>query len=393
MSAAGAWRLALERNVRANPAFRLRPLASLPEQHQQRMLAALNARTPGGGGSAIFGLLTADPGSGLGDKVVDPAAAELFAGLRRPGRLPAHAADRLAQLVLDGVLEIECPDGFRCGPLAYEALAEPGAPPAASDRLGRLSHAAVEYAARLKLADVDRTAARLYCYNRVPLSQRWIRAYPGPAAVLDLLRCPGLSRDWVPNFADDGPVDWLSWCRRGEPAGRRGPMRYKLYVSPAVDALPDVLPVLADALTAAGARRFKVGPNAAGLLRADKIVVYADDPVELAGIARALEDALAGVRAHGVPFAAELAGDGLLSWGGDPPGEDAPFGARPESWRVSVCRRVAEYLTVAGAAPLRRISPAAFALARLAVDGVDVRTFAPAGLEPPAPHELAVPAP
>jgi hypothetical protein len=148
-----------------------------------------------------------------------------------------------------------------------------------------------------------------------------------------------------------------------------------------------VLPVLVDALTSAGARRFKIGADAQGLLRPDKIVVYMADAQELVHIARALERALDGVTPHGVPFTAELAGDGLLSWGGDPPPDAGPIGEGVESWRLSVTRRLAEYLTAAQIAPLRRVRPSEFALARLAIDGVDVSSFAPTGLEPPTHRE------
>jgi hypothetical protein len=150
-----------------------------------------------------------------------------------------------------------------------------------------------------------------------------------------------------------------------------------------VEALPDVLPRLAGVLAQAGAHHFKVGPDARGLLRPDKVVVYAADARELAGIAAALEDELAGVPAHGVPFTAELAGGGLLSWGGDPAPDAGPVGGDAESWRLSVARRLAEALHTARRAPARRLRALDFALARLALDGVDIRSFAPAGLEAP----------
>ena len=59
-----------------------------------------------------------------------------------------------------------------------------------------------------------------------------------------------------------------------------------------------------------GANQFKVGPDAAGLLRPDKFVVYLRDAAELRAVAAELTRALAGARPHGVPFSAELAGDG-----------------------------------------------------------------------------------
>jgi hypothetical protein len=167
-------------------------------------------------------------------------------------------------------------------------------------------------------------------------------------------------------------------------------MRYKLYVSPAVDELPYVLTTLIDALTTAGARHFKIGPNAAGLVRPDKIVVYMDDAIELAAVGSSLDVALRGVRPHGVPFTAEFAADGLLSWGGDPAGLAAPLGAPPESWRQSVSRRLAEYLHAAQSAAIAHVNPTQFALARLAADGVDVGAFAPTDIPAPVASEPTV---
>jgi hypothetical protein len=379
-----AWREALARDVRANRAYRLCPFDALPASHREALQSACAES------SAIFGLLIAEPGSGLRDKVVDDAGAALFAELRKPGRLAADDGDRLAQLVLDGVLEIDSEDGFVCGPRAYATVNGLDAPPGPVDRLARLSRAALDYAARLRLPTAELTATRLYCYNRVAPSRRWTRAYPHPRAVHDLLRCPTLSRHWIERFdLDDGALDWLSWTRRGEPQ-RRARTRYKLYVSPAVDELPEVLARLIDALTTAGARHFKIGPDATGLVRPDKIVVYMDDVTELAAVGSSLDVALRGVRPHGVPFTAELAADGLLSWGGDPAGAAAPLGAPPESWRQSVSRRLAEYLHAAQAAAIADVSPTQFALARLAADGVDVRAFAPTDLPAPLASEPAI---
>jgi hypothetical protein len=371
------WWEAQTRDVRANRAYRLFPLDTLPARHREALQSA------GAESSAIFGLLIAEPGSGLPEKAVDNAGAALFAQLRKPGRLAGVEGDRLAQLVLDGVLEIDSEDGFVSGPRAYAAVGGLDERPGPEERLGRLSRAALDYAARLKLPTVEQTAARLYCFNRVAMSRRWRRAYPHPQAVHDLLRGPTLSRHWVEHFAlADGAPDWLSWSRRGEPQGRTR-MRYKLYVSPAVDELPDVLTMLVDALTGAGARHFKIGPNAAGLVRPDKIVIYLDDATELAAVGSSLDVALRGVRPHGVPFTAEFAADGLLSWGGDPAGGSGPLGAPPESWRQSVSRRLAEYLHAGRRAAIAQVSPTQFALARLAADGVDVRAFAPTDI--PAP--------
>ena len=262
------WQTALERDVRANPAYRLRPVASL-SLAQRRSLVQLGVDV-----SKMAGVLVEESGSALPDKLVDGAAAELFAVLQRPARLQSLAAGRLAELVLDGVLEIESSTGFVCGPVAYEwVMGSPPQPPIAQtppDRLSRLSHAALAYAQRLHLPDVDAIAARLYCYHRVPLSARWARAFPGPSAVLGLLREPVLTRHWVGAGDESADEYWLSWTRKARrSAAGPGELPYKLYVSPCVEDLAEAVPAFVDALSSTTAQRFKIGSDATGLLRPD----------------------------------------------------------------------------------------------------------------------------
>jgi hypothetical protein len=252
--------------------------------------------------------------------------------------------------------------------------------------LGRLSFAAVEYAQHLHLTSVRSITSRLYCYHRVPMSRRWWRLYPGPEAVLRLMGSAVLQKHWHHRASDPtNLVDWLTFTRRDMP---RAALRYTLYVRPAVSALGAVLPVLGQVLTAAGARHFKVGPNAAGLLRPDKIVVYAEDYAELDAIGRSLSVGLAGIPAHGVPFTAQVDRDGLLSWGVDPGPDAGPLGDGPESWRWSVARRLGEYLRAADRAGLRRFHPAEFALSRLRLDGIDIRSFRPSHRSRPAADQV-----
>jgi hypothetical protein len=361
--------------VRANPAYRLCAWESLPASVRQSVEVG-SAALPG-----PAGVLVGRRNPSLPVKVVDTAGADLFRRLRRPGWAPEMPAGRLTELVLDGVLEVQTADGFVSGPAAYEYLVGPTVVPQPGSRLARISHAAIAYAARLQLSSVELLWGRLYAYHRIPLSSRWRRAVPSPEAVLEMLRGPA-PRHWVGPAGRDTGSSWLSWSRRSDPTLSTS-FPYKLYVSPAVEQLADALPRIVEVLTVTPASRFKVGAGAAGLLRPDKAVVYLRDAAELSEVAAALSTALDGVRPHGVPFSAELAGDGLLSWGGDPPADTGPVGGGEESWRSSVCRRLAEHLAAAQAAPVRRIEPAAYALARLAADGVDVAEFAPSDLDPP----------
>jgi hypothetical protein len=371
------WPAALAGEVRANPAYRFTSLLSAGDRYRDS-LERLGVDT-----RPVFGFLVAPPHSGLPNKLVDQSAVELFERLQQAGRPPANVIDRLPELVLDGVLEVEGPEGFVSGPLAYDAFGDGSESWPAGDRLARLSRAALEYAERLRLADADSVAARLYAYHRLPFSRRWARACPGPDAVRELLPERTLSRHWTVS-AVGRPSHWLSWSFRSD-VRRSDSDRflYKVYVSPRIEDLPAVLPPVVDALTAACAPRFKIGADAAGLLRPDKLVVYLRDAKETTAVATALAESVGDASPHGVPFSAELAGGGLLSWGGDPPPDAAPIGLGRESWRLAICRRLADYLVRAQRTSLQRTRPLDFALARLAFDSVDPRTFAPADLAPP----------
>ena len=216
------------------------------------------------------------------------------------------------------------------------------------------------YAERLPVTGVEALMPRLYGFGRVPLSSPAgvDPRLPGPGRRSRAAPAGGLERHW----SGSSQADWLSWDRR-RTSGSPPHLPYKLYISPHVDALTELLPAAVAVLTAAGASHFKVGSDAAALLRPDKFVVYLRDAGELSAVAGELARALAGARPHGVPFSAELAGDGLLSWGGDPPRDAGPAGAHPESWRLSVCRRLAENLIAAKASGLSALSPSRYALA------------------------------
>jgi hypothetical protein len=367
-----------DRDLCANPAYRYYEWASLPEAHRSSIANLVDP-------ADLAGVLVAAPNSPFPDKVVGRAGAELFAALRQPGRAPGDVSpEQLAALVLDGVLQVRAGNGFVSGPAAYEECLKPHDRWTPGDRLSRLSMSALEHAGRLPGMSVEALAARLYGYHRMPRSARWTRAYPGSGAVLDLLDPAGMAVTW------DGPLDaaanagWLLWKRRGGGVPRGTGLPYKLYVSPHIEDLPEVLPVLITVLSGTSAPLFKFGASATGLLRPDKFVVYLRDVGELSTVAGDLAAALAGVRPHGVPFSAELAGGGLLSWGGDPPADAGPVGGGAESWRLSVCRRLAEHLAAANNAPLRAGSPVPYALARLAMDGVRLLEFAPSSLPVPA---------
>ncbi|HEY0558447.1 MAG TPA: hypothetical protein VGG20_29620 [Thermoanaerobaculia bacterium] len=328
--------------------------------------------------------------AGMTVKAVDRETALLFLTLREPGSLPAYvrtvlaeAAGRtVARLVADGILEIERDDAFVSGPAALslglntEEARAPG-----EGRLARLSVAALQYGQALAIDDPLRLSFRLYGYNRRPLTPRWQRTLASADAVQAHLGiAPGgvhrplLDRAWRASSPSEA---WLSWrSRNRQPPTAEGGATWKLYISPAPEALAASFGAVLEALAAGKAAQFKIGAGAAGLLRPDKIVAYFPDFERLAAAAEAVSSRLAGVPAQGVPFTSEIGGDGLLSWGMDPPVAERGVQGGRESWRLWLTHRLARALLSARAAATPE--PWRFALERVRLEGVDTESWTPA---------------
>ena len=109
---------------------------------------------------------------------------------------------------------------------------------------------------------------------------------------------------------------WMFWTARGKRRASSSGRSYKLYVSPKPESLSgDGFAQIVSALTAARATSFKTGAGVTGMLRPDKIVGYFADFESLGEGASRIGERLDGMPAHGVPFTAEIGGDGLVSWG------------------------------------------------------------------------------
>ena len=233
-------------------------------------------------------------------------------------------------------------------------------------RIADLSLQAIRTTAALSSADPQRLAWRLYAYGTVPRSPAFDLDF-GPGddclAVLGLTPQGGVRARLAEDYEASTSPGWLGFGRRAR-AGDEPPA-FKLYVSPQPEALATAFPTLADVLARLEVRSFKVGRGVAGLLRPDKIVAYFDDMGHLLQTADALARGLADCPAQGVPFTAELAGDGLLSWGMDPP--PTP-GDPPVSWRSWIAGRLAAAIVA-----VRRVGedPGPAVLARLSEDGIE----------------------
>lgn len=378
----------LNRIFRASPAYELVLFDRLPAGERQA-LADL-ARDPD-----FYGVLRRRPaahaaGEAAGLKSADRDTALLFLTLREPGPLPAYAAAQLgeaaarvvARFVADGVLEVESDGVFVSGPAALDLLIHSDKGAQREGRIAALSLAALRCAQALPADDPRPLSLRLYAYNRLPLTPRWKRLLPDTAAVERHLGiAPGgphrktLDRAWQRLPEREGWISWISRAVDGAEGRPDGPT-WKLYVSPLPENLPEFGAVL-EALTASRARQFKVGRDAAGLLRADKIVAYFPTFERLAEAAEAVVARLAGAPAQGVPFTSEIGGGGLLSWGMDPPRSERTW-SLGESWRHWLALRLARDLLAARQAAVEE--PWRFALDRLRLEGIDTDTWTPGAL-------------
>ena len=160
----------LGRIYRANPAYELVLFDRLPAD-QQVQFSRLRQDPD------FYGLLEPRESSGLRAKSVSRDTALLFLTLRQPGPLPAYVGEQgnreaggVAELVLDGVLEVASESGFVSGAAAHGLLLGAGAEAKELGRIGRLSLEAVRYGAAVEVATTAQLSGRLYLYNGIPAS-------------------------------------------------------------------------------------------------------------------------------------------------------------------------------------------------------------------------------
>ncbi len=327
--------------------------------------------------SDLYGLLRPRPDGRGEPRAASCDVALLFLTLREPGPLPgfvvgAAAGDGAgvtARLVVDGVLEVLRDGCWVSGPAAL-----PGVEHGEGDVIPALSAAALRYVASLEGLAAGPLAARLYFYGRRPGTPRLRRLAADPArldAWLGLDRSE-VDRHWIEGR---GNAHWRHWSSTVAPATDRTRTHLKLYVSPGPEALGDAVVALAAA--AVGVRdvhAFKCGRGLDGALRPDKLVAYCHTLEGLHQLASRVRARLDGAPAHGVAFTAGLGAEGLLSWGVDPPPDAS---GRAGSWRQWMVERLADSIIEGRRAALGHEGAWRFAVDRLALDGVDVRTWVP----------------
>jgi hypothetical protein len=139
---------------------------------------------------------------------------------------------------------------------------------------------------------------------------------------------------------------WIFFSQRrlgdSEHSARRKKEHYKVYVSPAAGAFKHAVEATLDA--SVGCATLKFARKHSGTLRPDKIVIYTDSLAHTRRVAAAVLSAVGEIRVHGVPFTAELGGEGLLSWAMDPASTEL---RRFSSWRVWISQMLVSCMDAA----------------------------------------------
>ncbi len=373
--------------LRANPAYELVLYDRLPAAQQQVLHGIQDD-------PEFYGILRPYQVNGLSVKSVNQDTALLFLTLQVPGKLPGYvqtalgsaAVPAVTELLLDGILEIEHDGQFVSGAAAYGLTHDTQVNEPVQGANARLSLEAMQYAQALSIQDTMKLSARMYFYNRLPVSPRWRQQLASSQAVFEHLGMAEsgrvrrtLDRHW--SVVPLGPPNdgWSMWrMRPTRGTSRPARLAYKLYVSPGVAHLREIFETVLTTLTELETPCFKIGNDVYGLFRPDKFVAYFTAEEAMRAVAERLARALDGCPAHGVPFTAGLTNDGLLSWGMDPP---TPKGAilwqERESWRLWVTNRLAVALLAAKASATTTMEPWQFALERLRLEGVDTATWTP----------------
>lgn len=361
--------------LRSNPLLRLIPFDYIEARERQTFEKLAEEAN-------FYGLLIPPASSALPIKSVSRDAALLFLTLREPACLPhllttlfdSKYQDRIRELVLDGVFEIEQDGQFVSGAAALPLWQVEGGALSVG-RTAQLSADAIAYAAALEGLPVQEIAARLYLYNRAPASPAIQRRFADDEQLMSFLVdgtavSKQLDSVWT---REDIHNAWIMWRRTDVPLESK----FKLYVSPMLDHLPQAFQSAIDSFAKVRCAQFKIGRTAFGLLRPDKFVAYFSSLDQLQEAAELIRASASGIAAQGVPFTAGIDGDGLLSWGMDPPRLDQVLRSQQhQSWRQWVAERVAVY-TIGAKEGVPKQDVHSFVLERVRLDGIDTTTWTP----------------
>ena len=171
---------------RANGNYEIVLLDRLTEAYREELQAGTETDAD------IDGVLWPRSDKGLTPKTVCHETALLLYTLHEPGRLPAYVHARfgaecnqaVAELVLDGVLEIDDGDGsFVSGPDAHGLIYDRETLELGVGKIPELSRLALHFGQLVPVGGSAQLSARLYTYNTVPISAKWRGGLPTSRAV------------------------------------------------------------------------------------------------------------------------------------------------------------------------------------------------------------------
>lgn len=381
-------------NFRANPNYELISYDRLPPSQQDYLQDLFKDED-------FYGILQPinSNQTGLGIKSVCQKTALIFLTLQQPGTIPTYLkklhpekTDKLiSQLVINHILQVKNQDKFVSG---IEAInLQKFCVQVNSDKLlgtgkiAQLSLDALKYAQALAINDSSKLSARLYFYNRVPITSKLLQLYPSETEIAKYLQISHhyelekiIKKQWREVNSTQGDNFWRIWkfVDNLDSLDSYKKAIYKLYISPTFEVLGDIFPTLVKIFTDLQIPQFKVGgKQIAGLLRSDKIIAYFDDFESLKKAADLIISSLPNTPAQGVPFTSELDNNGLLSWGIDPPSKEKLLKWQErESWRVWLTNRLAIGILSAKLSN-SSLEPWEFALYRLEGEGVEPKTWQP----------------
>ncbi|MEQ1905970.1 MAG: hypothetical protein ABL888_17405 [Pirellulaceae bacterium] len=376
-------------NLRSNPEFELVELLRFSDAERQTFDKLKED-------GSCFGVLRPTQGSSLTMKSVCKETALVFYAMTKVGPLPHFLCEELArdgsngtqlvaELVLDGVLELQTDQGFVSGAAAFPFLYDNQQPLDNQSHLAKISLAAIQLGQRLFSDEPMRVSAFMYFYNRNPVTPRLQRALHTDTAYEQFLglerggACAQVLQDnW--EFTPLGPTQtgWRSWTAKKKKRLSRGTKAgFKLYFSPTCESLPACLPTFIRTLTELAVPYFKIGADLPGLCRPDKIVAYFNSFDHVQEVGRAVAEAVGDVTVQGVPFSADLFGNGLLSWGIDPKEMPALEGQEVASWRLWITNHIARSVLQCKGDQHATMEPWQYSLDRLRLEGIDTETWTP----------------
>jgi len=312
-------------------------------------------------------------------KAVGPDTALLFITLQEAMPLPAYVKagfgdesdSAIAQLVGDGIFEVEIQGEWMSGPRALDAAINPGVdiPVPTAETARAKSRLALMMAAALPSPEPDTLFSFLYRYGTTPVMAERMREWRNAGAIFDSL---GLDQfESRPVLSTNSA--WWTFPGSLQQLERFSP---KLYVGVAGRALKEALRRMASVPRKTGRALppFKIGASLHGLHRPDRLVLYPTTVEEARHLALHLNQELAGLPPDPVPFTAEFAGGRHVSWGADPSRERPVWWDDEESWRGSLLRTLSVALSDALRAGVQR--PWTFAEERARLAGIDPDTWA-----------------